>query len=359
MKKILLYIDSMRFGGAQRVMSILANHFISNYDVILVNDISSDKNIKEYSIDKRVKRIFLDVHKMNKITKNFYRIMKLRKIIKDEKPDIVLSFLGNINIRMLLATIGMSIKKIVSVRNDPNREYGTGLKKFFIQILFLLADGYVFQTQDAASYFSKKIISKSKIIFNPVHEKFFQTKWIGDKKEIAVVGRLQSQKNPILALKAFERISKIFPDYKLVYYGDDELKSEIISISKQMELEDRVIIYGKATDIENKLAHSKLYVLSSNYEGMPNTLLEAMAVGIPVISTDCPCGGPKTIIQNKKQGILVPIDNSQTMAQAITSLLLNEKMMQKISLNEQLRAEQFRINVVMKQWKDFISGINK
>ncbi len=355
MAKIFLYIDSMQRGGAQRVMSNLSSNFVSNGNqVFLINDIIPDPNKKEYEINNNVKRLFLDRGRKRYHIKNLYRISVLRSLLKKEKPDVIISFLGPPNIRMLISSIGLKTRKIVSVRNDPNMEYGIGLKKTLTNLVFGLSDGYVFQTEDAAAYFSKKIRRKSRIIFNPVNDVFYKSHWIGDKNEIAVVGRLHPQKNPLLALKAFYKISSKYPDYKIVYYGDDELSDKIKSLSLKMGISDQVIIFGKTTDVADKLVHASIFLLSSDYEGMPNALMEAMAIGTPIVSTDCPCGGPRMIVLNKKQGLLVKVGDEEDMANALDTLLANRELRDTMSVNEQKRALDFHPSIIMQQWNDYV-----
>lgn len=355
MKKLFLYIDSMQFGGAQRVMINLAEYLVNeNCEVFLINDIVPDTDAPEYEIDGRIKRYYLDEGNDGSQNKNLYRIKRLRKMINSDQPDVVLSFLGPPNIRMLVATLGLKCRKIVSVRNDPYREYGSGIRRLIARMIFLFADGCVFQTKEAASYFPIAVQNKSRIIVNPVNEKFYHVAWTGEKKEIAVVGRLQPQKNPLLALEAFHLIERQFPEFKIVFYGDEELKNSINAKAVEYAIADRVIIYGKATDIENKLAASALYLLSSDFEGMPNALLEAMAVGVPAISTDCPCGGPRTVVQDKSQGILVPCGDAVKMAEAMRTILYDEEMQKIMSINEKKRALDFQKEKVMKQWESFL-----
>lgn len=357
MKKIAFYIDSMEMGGANRVIANLTEYFSNKkYEVILINDIEPRSEIKTYKVSNKVKRFFLDKNKKysNNIIKQFERMLSLRKLVKKENIDVIVSFMGPPNYRMLLATIGLKIRKVVSVRNDPYREYGYGYRKVVAKTIFHLTDACVFQTNDAKQYFSKSVQSKSKVIFNPVNEKFYKVCWQPTEKSIAVVGRLQEQKNPLLALEAFASIADEFPEYKLVYYGDGDLKDEIIRKAAIRNLENRVMLYGKVSDIENYLAKSDIYVLSSNYEGMPNALMEAMAVGVPCIATDCPCGGPRSLIQDEKQGLLVPCRNANVLANTMRELLKNEKLRREMSLAERKRANEFAPDIIFKQWESFL-----
>lgn len=356
MKKFIFYIDSMQMGGAQRVMNNLIDFFSDKGIAIkLINDIKPSDIEPEYAIDERVERIFLDESSLNGVKKNIHRIKKLRTIIKDEEPDLILSFLGPPNIRMLLATIGLKTKKIVSVRNDPSREYGRGIKRFIAKTIFLLADGCVFQTDDAKEYFFSKTQKSSIIIFNPVNPKFYDYVWQGKGTDIVFIGRLQPQKNPLLALNAFIKISDDYPEYRMVFYGDEELSSVIMDVAHENKIEDRIKIAGKTDNVGKVLEEAALFILSSDYEGMPNVLMEAMTVGVPVISTDCPCGGPRMLIREDNQGILVPCRDVASLASAMRKILENDELKKILSTNERKRSADFQPSIILEQWNQYLN----
>lgn len=355
MKKLLLYIDNMLYGGANRVMANLANYFSGlGYDIVLVNDRAYSKELSGYAVNEAVKRYYLDEGRKNLLKKTVHRITQLRSILKTEKPDIALSFMAGPNIRMLTASMGLSVKKVVSVRNDPEKEYGTGLWKPFMNLLFRQADGVVFQTNDAANYFSKGIRKKSKVIFNPVNEKFYERKWRPGGKNIVVVGRLQPQKNPMNVLQAFAQIAGAIPDVSLDYIGEGELKAELVAYAEQSGLTERVRFLGKREDIGSILEGAVMYVLCSDFEGMPNALMEAMAVGVPAISTDCPCGGPRSLIQNNMQGVLVPCRRSDILAEEMKKLLHDQKCQLLMSDEERKRAIEFKPAKILAEWSDYL-----
>lgn len=356
-RKYVFYIDSMQLGGANRVMANLVNHFSSiGAEVILINDIVPDKVISEYEVMDSVKRIFLDIHEKSLYLSNIKRILKLRKIIREAHADAVISFMGPPNIRMLLSTIGLSCRKIVSVRNDPYREYGDGLIKKVTNIIFRLADGFVFQTQNASEYFSKTIQKKSIIIFNPVGEQFYRVKRTGTPHNIITVGRLYPQKNHALLIKAFSMIARMFPDENLIIYGEGELRTELEDLVRELSLENRVLLPGSVSNIPEKLAEAKIFVLSSDYEGMPNALMEAMAVGVPVISTDCPCGGASMLIQNNVNGILIPCNDVNALSISLRTLLNSEER-ECIGMKGKLSAETFNEDKIYKQWENYLIGL--
>lgn len=355
MKKILLYIDNMLYGGANRVMANLANHFCeSEHETILVNDRPYDEECPGYAINGSVKRYYLDTGSRNMLRRTAIRLKKLRKIIKSERPDVVLSFMAGPNTRMLMSTIGLPAKKVVSVRNDPYKEYGSGIKRIFANSLFKLADGVVFQTDEAAEYFSEGIQAKSKVIFNPVNMKFYEKQWHPGGHNIVVVGRLQSQKNPLLVLRAFAKIANSLSGITLDYVGEGKLKAELQDSAVKFGVSDRVHFLGKREDIDSILEQACIYVLCSDFEGMPNALMEAMTVGIPVISTNCPCGGPRALIKERIQGILVPCGDVDALASEMERLINDKSYQVDMSVAERKRSEDFRPDRILAEWDSFL-----
>ena len=361
MRKILFYIDSMQCGGANRVMANLVDYFSHNgYIVVLINDVGAMNGKLEYKIPSLVKRIivsdYMDI-KENRVIKNMKRVSVLRRIVKEEAPDVIVSFMGPPNVRMLIATTCLRVKKVVSVRNDPYKEYGGGIKKIIANILFQMADGCVLQTHEASQYFNSKICKKAKVIFNPVNPKFYKQLHIENGSHIIVVGRLQTQKNPILVFDAFLEIFREFPDSELDFFGVGVLEKEIQEKTKEFKLEKRVYLKGQVDNIEDYLKEASVYVLCSDYEGMPNALMEAMAVGVPVISTDCPSGGPKVLIQNSQQGLLIPCGDKQKLVDSLRLLLSNKSLREKMGISARKRAYEFKSEKIFKEWENYLNNV--
>lgn len=360
MKKIVFYIGSiLRPGGAERVMTNLVNYFFERgYDVLLITDVSNEKKDAEYPINKAVKRVTVDVNYKNTILKNLFRIRKLRKYIKDYEPTLVVSFMGPPNIRMILSTIGLSCKKVVSVRNDPYSEYGRGIKRLGINWLFSFAEGHVFQTDRVGLYFDKRINKRSKIIVNPVNSSFFTTQWCGEEKTIISVGRLETQKNHSLLIKAFSQISDSILDYRLVLYGDGSQKDYLKQISKVLGIENKVIFAGEVINVEDVLARASLFVLSSDFEGMPNALMEAMAVGIPCIATDCPVGGSAMLFSEELSQYLFPCGDNKALAALMLKVLkLSQDERREIGVKMGKRAESFQPQKIYSEWEKYFNSI--
>lgn len=356
MRKIIFYIDTMYRGGAQRVMNNLITYLDSNgWDVILCNDFVQDPAILQYDVPAGVKRFYLaESIEGNAILKNIKRVFNLRGIIKEENPDCVVSFLGRPNLRMLVATVGMPVKKIVSVRNDPPKEYGSPIRMTLARWLFRLADGCVFQTVDAKAYFPESVQLKSEVILNPVDERFYKDSPRRNVSDVVTFGRLMTQKNHKMLLESFARIAKQVPDQKLIIYGEGPLREELEKLAKVLEIDTQVFFPGNVERVEEYLAKAKVFVLSSDYEGMPNALMEAMAAGVACVATDCPCGGPKALIQDGINGFLVPVGDTVCMAEKISTLLADENLRKQMSSKAHKSAEDFSSMVILEIWEKYI-----
>lgn len=367
-KNICFCINSLDSGGAERVVSILANYFVSKNDVSIIT--MTDNNI-QYKIDKKVNIIKLVKNKKNiknkilkkilLIPKTIVRIQKLNKVFRSQRPDIIISFLPEASFMSLIANKGR-YKIIISDRNDPNIEYKNKIYNFLMKKLYPKADGFVFQTNDAKEYFNDIIDFSEKpykIIYNPVSEKFICDRYNGKrKKQIVSVGRLQEQKNFELLINAFSKIEKKYPDYKLVIYGEGNLRKCLEDKVQMLNLENRILLPGVIKNVKEKIYNSSIFVLSSNYEGMPNALIEAMCIGLPVISTNCPCGGPKMLIENNVNGILIDTNNVEQLANSMELLLNDKKFADTLGKNASTIIDKVNPDAVNKEWEKLINKVN-
>lgn len=322
--KILFYINAIHDGGAERVMINLAKYFSdTGYETILV---TSFRDTWEYKIEGNVKRLTLEENeiKQGKIKRNFSRIIKLRDILKKEKPDVAVSFMAEPNFRLLIASLGLNVKTIVSVRNDPNKEYAGKIGKFVGKWILPIADGCVFQTKEAQEWFPERLQRKSTIIFNAVKEEFFHIERKPVAGEIITCGRLEAQKNHKLLIDAFAEVVKEHPYAKLKIYGEGSLRNVLQEQINKLGLQDKAFLMGATNDVAKALQTADLFVLSSDYEGMPNALMEAMAAGVPCISTDCPCGGPRELFREQKEW-LFPVRGKERLVHLMDSFFKSNK----------------------------------
>lgn len=356
-KHIAFHISSMVKAGAQRVVYNLMNYYLAEgYQVSLVTIYQGED---EYELDERIERIYSDLTEeelSNSRIANFYnRVKKLKQIWKQIRPDAIVAFMGKTNMMALLSTIGMDIPVYVSVRSDPNREYYNSVLRFLSKNLFCRAAGVIVQTQDAYDYFPKRIKKKAKILPNPLNPQFIRERFEGEREpEIVTVGRIDKNKNHIMLIQAFAAVAKHYPEFRVVLYGDGEEKEKLERQVREMGLEERIVFAGVKTNTQDYLWKSRVFVLTSKVEGMPNVLLEAMALGLTVISTDCPCGGPRTVIRHEKNGLLIPVDDVEALEMAIRRVLDNPQFADELGKNAAQIGKDMAPDKVNRMWMDYI-----
>lgn len=347
--KIVMIIPSLDFGGAERVSSILANHFCESNEVTII---TNEKKDKEYSLDGRIRRISL---KSNFVLKKMFEI---RKIVKVIKPDFCIVMLAPQYTYVYFALLGLHIKQIVSERNDPVNFSGRKITKFIYQTLLKKADGIVFQTTDALKYYYTQKCSKCIVIPNPIILNSLPAKYIGQRcKKVVNVGRLHEQKNQVMLIEAFARAHSAISNFKLEIYGDGPLKSFLQSEIHKRNADDYIYLRGTTSKLFDEIIDSSLFILSSNYEGMPNALIEALCLGIPCISTDCPCGGPRELIDQNVSGRLVPVKDVDSMEKSIIELLTDVELRNKFSEKGFLLRNRLDSDVIASKWIDFCKSV--
>lgn len=349
--KILTVITGMCTGGAERVMATLCNEFSKKHDVTLLCLRSAET---DYKIDSKVRIID------GKITgQNFIRAVKVtRKAIKEEKPDIAVAFMNKSNVVLLAALKGMKkrVPAVVCERANPNRT-GKALK-ILRKLLYPRADGAVFQTPQAQEYYKNILKCESVVLKNPLSPDFKAERCEGERRRVIVTaGRLSAEKNQRLLIDAFSDIAGEFPDMKLEIYGNGPMKDELQTAIDTAGLSDRVTLMGRKDNVQNYTRDAELFVLPSDSEGMPNALLEAMALGIASISTDCPIGGPGMIVRNGENGLLVPVGDRCAMADAIRRMLTDKELADRCRENGPQVITEFAAEKVCAEWEEYLTNV--
>lgn len=353
--RIVFVINSMVANGAERVMSLLLNKAIAEGDSVKLILVSS--GIIEYPIDPKVEICVLREKAINDKWNTFTRIKLLRQEIINFNANRVVSFLTTCNIYASIATLGTQIKLIVSERNDPKIDCPSRFRRIVRKIAYGFVDSFIFQTEDARNYFGKKISKRSIVVPNPVKSNLPIANRNEISKTIVAVGRLTAQKNYPMMIKAFALFCEKHSDYTLKIYGEGELYSELYSLTESFNLTKKVIFCGYESDWHSQVKDSAMYILSSNYEGMSNSLLEALAMGIPSISTDCPCGGSRYMISNMNNGILVDVDDEKALMEAMLSIADNKVFADRLS-EEALRIRETQSeDVILDKYYSFIRSV--
>ena len=350
-------VPAMKFGGAERVISILSNQWTKmghNVNIIIVGEDPACA----YPLDSIVNVVCLGGPKKRAITAHIQLIRKIRKTILELKTDTTISFLIGTCAYTALALLGKNIPLIYSERADPFVRKKRKSMRVFQALVNVFSKGMVFQTEGAKEFYSKKIQRQSVVILNPFDTDILPRYDIENrKKEIVTMGRLESQKNHKLLIEAFALIADEFKDYKLKIYGDGILKEELQKQIDVLGLSGQVELMGAQKDILNKINKASLFVLSSDFEGLPNALIEAMCVGIPSVSTDCSPGGARELIKDGENGFIVPCNDAKSLADAMKKVLSDNELAQKISVEGKKIAKRMECDQIAKKWIDFIQSL--
>lgn len=350
--KIVIVTNSLSLGGAERISILLSEWMSSKGIEVALVTLKKDRE-KGYELNPNINRIAINQHVDKPST--FNTILKLRKALNEYKPSLVIVMGVPLCIYTIPAIFGLGIPVIVSERNDPANFAGKKTTKIISRLLMYKAKGYVFQTEDAMKYYSKRIQNKATVIPNPITVENMPIPYYGQrKKRIVTAGRLVPQKNHELLINAFSKIVKHHPDYTLTIYGNGSERNKLESLIDSLNLKHYVLLPGAKNDIFNEILDAEIFVLSSDFEGMPNALIEAMALGVPVISTNCPCGGPSFLIKHMKNGLLTPVGNVEKMAEAINILIDDKELSRRISENAVDVRKTLEIDEVCGKWVNII-----
>ena len=349
--KIMMVITGMRSGGAERVMSTLCNELVSRHSVRLL---SIKEAASDYYIDKRVEFIGGNVS-----NQNLFKSVRIAKQQIDEwRPDVILSFMTKSNIIALLAGIFSKRKPSIVIAERGNPYESAKIFKIIRRFLYPYAQGCVFQTEDAQEYYKNILKCKSVILKNPLNPDFNIEPYTGErKKKIVTVGRLSVEKNQKLLIDAFAKIASDYPEYTLEIYGEGPLRAELEAYIRKYGLADRIILMGRKDKVQEYIQDAEIFVLPSNSEGMPNALLEAMALGIPSIATDCPIGGSAFIINNNENGILIPMNDTEALKESIIKCLTEREFAAEIGKRATAVSKDFTPESVCKEWEAYLQEI--
>lgn len=353
--KILFTIGTLGGGGAERNVTLLANELVKkNYEVAILA-IWGDE--LAYRLDEHVEYIALDPKINSKVVKCLKQVYDIRKYVKRIQPDIIVSFLADVNAFVLLRTRFLNCKVIVSERNDPNRDPYIKLFRILRRLMYPYADGYVFQTPEAKKYFDRIIGEKPvEIIINPVRNDL-PVHNDNDSRIITTACRLMPQKNIPMLINAFEIVRSKYPEYKLHIYGEGDLKDELQKLIHNKNLDKVVLLKGFDKKAYERINESEIFVLSSDYEGMSNSMIEALAMGMPVVVTDCPIGGARMMIKNRNNGILVPVGNTEKFAEAILDVIEDSELRHRISMEAVKVRENNAMTPILNKWISLINGV--
>ena len=397
--KIIMCIAGMRGGGAERVASVLLNEFkqrgndvsvfvtsMRSADIVRQSldgdipvtascDIGNNANAAvrlAYLIlrffSSAVCRLFEKTGRcapayfayLSFVSQYYNEIRNLRRVLKSNPGAAVIAFLQPSIPIALLAARGLDNKVIISERGDPKRLMQKRFGRKFIERYYTRADAVVFQTEDAKNTYPDNIAKKGTVIFNPISPGL-PAPYTGERNNnITAFCRISRQKNLPLLLDAFAAVHSDYPDFKLRIIGspqngDDEAVFE--SVKKKvsdLSLENCVIFEPFSKNVHSLILKDFMYVNSSDYEGMSNAMLEAMAIGLPCVCTDCPIGGAFAVIKDGENGLLVPTGGVGELARAITRVISEPELARRLGQNGSKIADELAIQNITDKWLELI-----
>lgn len=349
MARIIFFVGTLREGGAERVISLLSKELVARGNIVEIVLYCNSPIFYEIDSNIRITKIEKEIGTKNIIKSVFW----MRQYFK-ENSDIVISFLAPFNMLCIASTICSKIPLIVADRNSPNKVP----KNYFIRkirdILYCFADGIVLQTNTNKNYFNNIVKKKSLVIPNPVD--LGNRKGLGLRskkiKEIVSVGRLMPQKNQMLLIRAFEEIHHKYPEYVLTIYGEGPMREKLTEEIERLGIQEYVKLPGSMKNVIDKISHAELFVLTSDYEGMPNALIEAMCLGLPVISTSV--SGATDLIHSGKNGILIKLNDKNALVKAMQDLFTDHKLRLELGRNAEKIAEQLTLENIVSMWCEFM-----
>lgn len=350
--KITFVTDTLQAGGAERVISILANKMQERGYEVEIICLRMHKVF--YELNSSIKLTFAEDYVKGGMLK---RMIWLRKYIKRQNTSVVIAFMVGVYIITLLSLMASNQTIIVSERIDP-RKTSKKTRNILRYMVLPLVQHMVVQTEDIKSYFPSFIQKRTSIIYNPVTEAVFEESVnVSKKKRLINVGRLYDQKNQRMLIDAFSKIKERFPEYELAIFGEGPLKDELQSFINEKGLNDSVKLMGKSTEIVKELKASEVFCLSSDYEGMSNAMIEAVCLGLPVVTTDI--SGAKDVIVNGENGYITNVNDAVGFANAISKILSNEELKKQMERNNLAKAEMFRTDTIVDSWIELINKMVK
>lgn len=359
--KILFVNTDIGYGGAEKMIVWLANQCVEHGHEVTFFTYRDEREMQPLST--KVKHVHVQLENEGAGLSMFKTIMHLHKFIRKEQFDVGIAFLSPSILRLAIAAIGTKIKLLFSHRADPYyRVLNKSLKlKVFGHLnkwAFNRADYYVFQTKMAQKYFCQNIQNRSTVIANPIHPLVRTIERKGNvEKRIVTVGRLDlKQKRQDILIEAFNIITDKYPEYVLEIYGSGEDEIAIKNMSKS---NSRIKLMGKTDKVGQVIQNAAVFVLSSDFEGIPNALLEALSIGVPCVASDCSPGGAAMLIDNNVNGLLVPRSNAKAMAEAISFMLENSQKSENMAIKAMNVNKTYSENIISEKWVRVIENLIK
>ena len=396
-KEITFLIKVMCGGGAERVITLLSNSMAQKgYDVtfiithqkkedaVLLNFnpsikiISLPEEVQKTKVSKfvpflislfarflgKTEELFRNRSAKSKVLKytaaNYQDIRWLKSYFRRHKNTSAVAFMYDASFYTLLSA-AKSNRVIISERGDPQQSAESKTTMALIKNLFPKADDFVFQSPDVQEWYRQNTPVRGRVIFNPIKPDLPEPYCGERKKRIVNFCRISAQKNLIMLADAFAGFRKEFPDYELDIIGDPVGNSaegyidSVLEHISELGCENSIHILPAIKDIHSVINDYAMFVSSSDFEGMSNSMLEAMALGLPCVCTDCPAGGARAVIKDGENGLLTPTGDSHALYLAMKRVAENPDLAQKLSENAVKIRKAQSAEKITEEWMDLLT----
>ncbi|MCL2509257.1 MAG: glycosyltransferase family 4 protein [Oscillospiraceae bacterium] len=357
-----LVLDIGASGGAERAVSALSGRMAGLGHGVTVFSLIGSGSF--YTYDERVNVVYLQLPELPKggsfgwAAAAVKRAVSIRRAVREADPDILVGMSHIMTFYAVFAATFTRVKIVGAERNNPYMLSATKFMSAMRRLASLLCGGYVFQTEKARAFFPRSVQQRGAVIpnavFNPLAFEAERPK--SPRKTVTALGRLVPAKGFDVLIRAFADVSRTYPEHRLIIFGDGGEREKLTALANELGAGERVVFPGTSPDAVREVARSSVFVLSSRYEGMPNALIEAMACGVPCVSTLCQMG-PEELITDGVNGILIPVDDTDAMSAAMIRVLSDPELSARLSDEAIKIRKTHSLESVTDQWLNYFEGI--
>ncbi|AEC20674.1 putative glycosyltransferase [Pusillimonas sp. T7-7] len=367
--KILFFVSSMHAGGAERVAATLASAWARRGDAVTLVPTYTGKGDCFYPLDPAVKLEWL-ADRMSaagrKAWPPFSKLRAIRTLVRDAQPDVIVSFLTNVNVMVLLATRGMGVPVVVCERTNPAFSNSAGkLLQFLRCKTYPWAAKVLMQSQDGVQALKQMVpnVERLGVIPNPLPPELrglapdASPARFKDRKQLMAMGRLVPFKRFDALIQAFAALAADYPEWDLTIWGEGPLREALEQQVQDAGLAARIVLPGRTSQPWQELDKADMFILTSRVEGFPNVLLEAMALGCACVTVDCP-SGPREMSQDGKDAILVPLGDQNALISGLAQLMddpaLRDRLGQRAAVSVR---ERYGLQQILALWDALFESI--
>ena len=353
-KSILFIINDLDLGGAGKMMKYVINISSAWFKKVSLIEVYAKEASKE--IPESVKTFPLGIEAKGVLGFRYKIIKSVRNIVKREKPDLVLTFVSDMCVNSRIATLGLNTIVCSADRGDPYTE--TFPWTILTPWAFNKSDYCFFQLDKARDAYSTKVQNKGFVIPNVFIAKPGNTPYSGERrKTIVSAGRFVVEKGYDVLIKVFAKVHEKHPEYTMTIYGEGPFIDQYHKLAQELGVDDFITYPGYVKDVAASVREDGVFVLPSRYEGIPNSLIEALSVGVPCVSTDCTPGGPMFLTKGGKNGLIVPVDDVDAMTNAVLRIIENPQLAKELEAKGPEIVNDLKDEVINKMWFNAFSQI--